>query len=102
MQEQDLEEVSTFRYLGVTIDNNLTFKEHYDCVYKKAKKKFGYFSRIAKNLNRASRLLVYNSTISRHYQYCCTALSLLNKGQINSLQLRQNKGLRIITFFFNS
>lgn len=96
MQDSKLEEVITFKYLGVIIDNELSFKMHYDYIHKKLNKKVGYFYRIGRNLNYKSRLLVYNAVILPHLQYCCSILALFNKTQINKLQILQNRCLRRI------
>ena len=47
--------------LGVTIDNDLTFKSYIKNLWKKASQKIGALSRLSNHLNDSQRKLVLNS-----------------------------------------
>lgn len=44
-QGAEIESVTSYKYLGITIDNNLSFKEHIDSLVSKCKVKLGFFFR---------------------------------------------------------
>ena len=52
--------------------------------------------RLNKSLNVFSKITVYKSLVSPHFEYCATILFLLNQSQIYELQKHQNKCMRLI------
>lgn len=88
--------VDSIKYLGVIIDNQLNLKDHFLFIHKKLSMKLFFFSRIAQNLSIWTRITVYNTIIQPHFTYCPSILYMLNKTQVNQLQLLQNKAMRII------
>lgn len=65
------------------------------CV-KKFVKKIGFFSRISKCLSQWTRVLVYNTIILPHFSYACSLLISCTKGEIQRLQIQQNKVMRLL------
>ena len=92
----DVEFVSSFKYLGIIIDNKLDFKEHVDYLEKKVRKKIGYLSRISKHLSLYTRLIIYQTIVLPHFTFCTTILYQSYLREINRLQMLQNKGMRCI------
>ncbi|KAJ8940950.1 hypothetical protein NQ318_010151, partial [Aromia moschata] len=74
-------QIELIKYLGLIIDNNLTFKEHLT---------------IANSLSIMTCITVYKSIIQPHFDYCATILYMLDKNSISELQKLQNRGMRII------
>lgn len=91
-----IEFVYQIKYLGVFLDPQLNFSSHIDFICKKIGKKIGFFYRISQNLSQWAKLLIYNTIIYPHFNYCCSLLLACNKAEINRLQLLQNKAMRII------
>lgn len=91
-----IEIVTKIKYLGFYIDNLLTYKDHFEYIKKKIGTKLFFFSRIAGNLSMNSRLLVYQTIIQPHFNYCSSLLYLLDNNCKASLQKLQNRGMRII------
>lgn len=92
----DIEKVSEIKYLGVIIDQNLTFSRHAEFIRNKVAKKINFLGRIGKNLNQYAKRTVYNSIIHSHFHYCSTILFLFNESEFSVLQKKQNLALRII------
>ena len=88
--------VNSHKYLGVILDERLKFDEHLNYVLKKTGRKFGVMCRLNKSLNVFSKITVYKSLVSPHFEYCATILFLLNQSQIYELQKHQNKCMRLI------
>ncbi|KAJ8938942.1 hypothetical protein NQ318_014559, partial [Aromia moschata] len=80
-ENNQIELVKKIKYLGLIIDNNLTFKEHLT---------------IANSLSIMTCITVYKSIIQPHFDYCATILYMLDKNSISALQKLQNRGMRII------
>ena len=91
-----IESVYQFKYLGVIIDHKLNFKENVDYVCKKAAKKVGILSRLAKNLTFGARVSIYKSVIAPHFDYCSSLLFLCNEASMDRLQKIQNKAMRVV------
>jgi hypothetical protein len=91
-----IEQVETFKYLGIIIDENLSFKNHASYVTNKIAKKINLLGRIGRDLSVWSKLTIYNTIISPHLKYCATILYLLNSTEISVLQKKQNRALRHI------
>lgn len=91
-----IERVKQFKYLGIVLDEKLTFSEHMNSVIKKLSGKISYMYRVNKKLTKRAKLTVYNSMILPHFQYCSTILFLGNEGDLNQLQIQQNKVMRIV------
>lgn len=92
----DIEVVRKFRYLGVIVDYELSFKEHANHVIKTISFKINYLYRCSKYLNPWSLLLLYNSLVLPHFTYCATILYLLQQNEVSRLQKLQNRAMRII------
>jgi hypothetical protein len=52
--------------------------------------------RISKKLTSKSLILLYNSSIAPHINYCSSVLFLFNEGQLERLQKIQNRIMRLI------
>lgn len=91
-----IERVSEIKYLGCIIDEKLDFNANCDYVCKKMAKKTNFFGRISNKLDKATRILVYNTIIAPHINYCSTILFLSDKSHIDRVQKLQNKCMRIM------
>lgn len=91
-----IEFVREFKYLGVVIDYTLSFSSHVDYIIKKVSKKRFFLARICKDLSLYARLTIYKSIILPHFMYCATVLFSVNITKLNELQIEQNKCLRVI------
>ncbi len=92
-----IETVSEFKYLGVVVDEHLTFQKHAIYLSGKINKKVGFLYRIGKYLSECTKLLIYKTIIAPHFNYCSTVIFMMNKTDLNDLQVAQNKALRCIT-----
>ena len=92
INETPIERVETFNFLGITIHENLSWKEHLNVISKKVSKIIGMFRRIKSFTPPSTLLLLYNSLILPHLQY-----GILLWGNSGNRLLRlQKKAIRII------
>ena len=73
LQDKAIEIVSKFKYLGVTLDENFTWKEHVDAVCIKVNKRLGLLARIRSCLTVKASKSVYNCLI--HLCRCCVGVN---------------------------
>ena len=66
----ELENTSSEKLLGITIDSKLNFKEHLEGIIKKASRKVNVLSRITPYMNLTKRKLLMNSFFTSQFNYC--------------------------------
>ena len=68
--QEPIERVSSTKYLGVILDEHLTFEEHITYIHQKASKKTGILYKSKDYLDRSTKILLYKSLILPHIDYC--------------------------------
>jgi hypothetical protein len=96
INNEAIEFVEEIKYLGIIIDKKLDFNSHLDYVCKKINKKYHMLRRLKMKLTTESMIILYNSLIGPHIDYCSTILFLLNDTQLKKIQKIQNKIMRLI------
>jgi hypothetical protein len=91
-----IDTVNEIKYLGVIIDNSLSFKKNLDYVCNKISKKLGYLSRVGKCMSTWTRKLIYMTIVEPHFLYCNTIFYNLKQYDIMRLQKLNNRAMRII------
>ena len=71
IDNMDLDEVSSFKYLGIVINNRLTWQDHVDQMFSKINKKLGLLKHIRYCLPLDGRLLFFLTAMFCH---CLTML----------------------------
>lgn len=93
-----LQKTDTFKYLGVIIDKNLTWKNHINIVCKKISKNIGILSKLRHYLDTDSLKQVYYSLIYPYLQYGLIIWGNTYKTRLNQLHILNNKAIRLMTF----
>ena len=93
----NVEMVSKFTYLGVTLDEELKWKAHAENVHKKVSKRLGLLRRIRSSLTLQAAQAVYKCIIEPIFSYADTAWGELPESSITSLQRLQNRAVKIVT-----
>ena len=89
-----IEKVSSIRFLGVIINENLSWKEHMNMIKRKIRSSLGSIMRVKPCLTTKAMLILYNSLILSHLRYCITSWCYGNRTIINQLQRICNKFIR--------
>ena len=74
IRESILTEVSTVKFLGVTLDENPTFKDHINNVTSKISKSVGVMKRLHCQLPANVMVKLYYSLVYSHQTYALLAL----------------------------
>lgn len=93
---ENIDRVVQFKYLGCVIDQHLTFSEHFQYITNKVAKKVNILSRMSGHLSSWTKLTVYKTIVAPHFYFCSTLLFLMNNTELDILQKKQNRALRII------
>ena len=96
MGETPIERSSVARFLGVLIDDKLTWNQHIMAVRHKMSRYIGSIFRIKHMLPMRCRLLTYNSLVMSHLNYCSLVWGGTNKTKIEKLFTVQKKAIRAI------
>ena len=89
----EIDRVETFNFLGVTLDENLTWKPHTDKVATKLSKYSGIMNKLKNYLPRYIMKALYNSLVQSHSNYAILVWGF----KCNRLVKLQKRLVRIIT-----
>jgi len=88
--------VESARFLGVTVDSHLSWREHINFIAKKLAKNIGILYRVSHLLPEAARLNLYNSLILPYLTYCNMIWASNYDSRISKLIILQKKAIRVI------
>jgi len=91
-----LKEVSEYVYLGLTINNRLSWDSHIQKLATKIAPIIGSFRRCNYMLNNKVRGMLYCSFFESHLRYLITCWGNTSKHSINKIQRMQNKGVKAL------
>ena len=97
IREDHIEVICNTKYLGVQIDENLTWKNEIKSVTEKAFCAIGFLKFAQYFLPKAIVKPLYTSIVEPHFQYCCSVWVCCNSADILQLQRLQSRGARIVT-----
>lgn len=87
------------RFLGVIVDNKLSFKDHINYISAKALKRFNimkYLAGVSWGSDPVILSMIYKSIVRSHFDYSCLAYQFTSPQLLKKLDVIQNKGLRVI------
>ena len=86
-----IERKTVARFLGVLIDDKLSFSQHITAIKTKMSRYIGTLYRLKHILPLKARLLIYNSLVQSHLNYCSLVWGFTNKSKIEALFSTQKK-----------
>ena len=90
-------QVTSFKYLGVTISSNLSWRSHINNVSSKAKRQVGFLYRNFGRADSSSLLQLYKSLVLPILDYCSSVWDSHLLTDIKSLESVQSFATKIIT-----
>ena len=94
----NIQEVSTVKYLGVTFDSNLTWKNHVNELCLKLSKTVGIFSKLRYYVNVDILIMLYYSLIYPFLTYGIQVWGLTYPTYLKPVTTLQKRVVRIMTF----
>lgn len=97
INNNDIERVEAFKYLGVIIRDNLKWNTHVDTLCGRVFGLIGASKRLGNKLHPSTKIAFYHSMINSSLTYLLPVWGTsLNEINLNKLQVVQNKALRAI------
>ena len=93
-----IEQVEHTKFLGVIINDKLTWQDHIKLVSSKVSKSIGNLSKIRYNLSSEILLMLYRTLVQPYFDYCNIIWATQNNYHLINLHRRQEKSLRINAF----
>lgn len=93
---QKIEQCTEAKYLGIMLDEFLTFTSHTFYIVKKVNARINLMYRLSKFISDYTTVLIYKSMIAPYFDYCSTLLLNINDECMKMLQKCQNRAMRII------
>ena len=91
----EIEYVQSYKYLGLTLDQSLTFNKHLNNVIRTASHKTYQLSKIRNYINEETSIRLYKTMILPYMDYGDIIYDAASLKQLNKLQKIQNHCLRI-------
>ena len=89
---------SSYKYLGVIIDDKLNWDLHLAKVCKKLSSVCGILSKVRYYTNQKTRLLLYNSLVASRLGYATLCWSTASNHLLQKVRVLQNRIVRYVTF----
>ena len=94
----ELDRIRLFKYLGMILDEILSFTEHINHLHKKLSGRLGILRKVRPFLNIKTRLLLYQGLISSHFDYGDIIYCTASNENLRRLQVLQNAACQIILY----
>ena len=96
LEDQVISKVDQAKSLGLIIDNRLSWSNHVNKLCKKVTSAIGALRRIRPLISQSTAVLVYNSLIQPHFDYCSLVWDGLSHQLSDKLQKSQSRAARVI------
>ncbi len=96
LNRETVENVETFKYLGMILDKHLCFNHHIDHIVNKTTTKLGLLYKTRYLFNEGTALMLYKSLITPHFDYGSILYEVAPQYQLQRLQTIQNAAARLI------
>ena len=97
IENAEIECVNACKFLGVTIDQNLTWENHINQLTKKCSSSIGMLFKVKNFLPETALLSLYNTLVLSHINYGITAWSSAGISAKTRLHILQKRALRAIS-----
>ena len=97
MDGMSITKVSTTKFLGVTIDDGLTWNNHNNNVANIVSKYSGILYRLKHSLPANALFTIYNTLVLPHLQYCNIIWADANNCKLSNVHIRQKRIIRLCT-----
>ena len=98
ISKNNIKQVEVFKYLGVYLDNKLSWQEHIQNLQTKLAKFTGLVYRIRNFVPRKIVMMIYNALVASYLRYGIGAWGSCSPHLRNTLQVAQNKTIRALLF----
>ena len=97
VEHQTLKQEQCYRYLGLNIDETLSWGAQVEYIKEKISAGIAVLKRTRTLVPRKTLLLMYNALVQPYFDYCNEVWGCLNKCLSEKLQKLQNRAAKVIT-----
>lgn len=101
LDNTQLDSVTSYKYLGVHISNNLTWHTHINYVVCNANRMLGYLRRNFTKSPSSVKLMLYKTLVRTKLEYAASVWDPYHNNLVHSLEMVQNNSVRFITSNYN-
>ena len=98
MDKTNLSEVECIKFIGVILDNKLSWIQHISYVKNKMSKGIGIMYKTRNYINKKALLCLYSSYIYPYFIYCIESWGNASNCHLDPLFVIQKRILRILIF----
>ena len=91
-----IERKAEVRFLGVIVDDNLTWSKHITTVKTKMSRYFGIMYKIRRHIPIDTRLQIFHSLVQSHLKFCSLVWGFAAQSHIDSVFRKQKSGIRAV------
>ena len=92
-----MESVSAAKYLGVTIEDDLSWTKHINITTRKANQTFGFLKRFIRVHNKALKSVAYKTHVRLQLEYTSTVWYSYTTTDVNKVEAVQRRAARWAT-----
>ena len=96
MNDFEIKRAKVVKYLGLMIDDNLTWDKHIKYISGKIKRNIGVIKRVRSFIPQESLITLYQTMIEPYFRYCNIVWGGCNETLKDKLQVLQNRAARAI------
>ena len=96
ISSKKIEHTDEARFLGVIVDENLTWAKHISTLRTKMARYIGIMYKLKRMLPLKTRIQIYQSFVQSHINYCSLVWGFCAKSHIEKIFRAQKKGLRAV------
>jgi Reverse transcriptase (RNA-dependent DNA polymerase) len=89
-----IKRTKTFKYLGLTLDQNLRWKDHIENLGKKISNASAILWKLRRLLPQKIKKLIYDTLVQSHLSFMTSIWGLASFKSISALQVAQNRALK--------
>ena len=89
--------ISFVKYLGVIIDETLSWDMQIDSISKKVRKNIGIIKQARDSVPKESLTLLYKTLVEPYFRYCSSAWGKSRESLIDKLQTLQNRAAKAVS-----
>ena len=97
IDNQNISQVHTTKFLGITIDDKLTWNHHINSITTRASHAIGTIYRVKHHLPHHTLKSLYNTLVLPHISYCNIIWASNYQSRLTSLNITQKWAIRTIT-----
>ena len=90
-----LQIVPTYKYLGMNLDQTLSFKYHLECLISNISFKLYMFSKIRRYLNEKCAITIYKTMLMPFFDYCDVIYMYSGVNELKKLDRHHIRGMKI-------